>query len=101
MAIKISWSSEIPKLVKNLRDGVISLFAGLIPFQIVCAKWMHTDTETFTTICGIGILIAGVIAKMFGVSDTTQLTVSGNNSTMSTGPGGSTNPDPSGLPPKP
>lgn len=70
MGIRISWSSEIPKIVRNFRDGMITLFSGLIPFQEVIAEWLHTSTETFTTICGIGILGTGVIAKMFGVSDT-------------------------------
>lgn len=69
MAIKISWSSEIPKLVKNFRDGMITLFAGLIPFQDVLAEWMKISTNHFTTICSIGILVTGVIAKMFGVND--------------------------------
>jgi len=70
MGIRISWSSEIPKIVRNFRDGMITLFSGLIPFQEVIADWLKTSTETFTTICGIGILGTGVIAKMFGVSDT-------------------------------
>jgi hypothetical protein len=70
MGIKISWSSEIPKFIRNFRDGMITLFSGLIPFQEVIADWLKTSTETFTTICGIGILATGVFAKMFGVSDT-------------------------------
>lgn len=78
MAITMSWGSEIPKIVKNVRDGLISLFAGLIPFQNVIAGWMHTNTETFTTICGIGILGTGVIAKMFGVTDAVTITPSEN-----------------------
>lgn len=95
--ITISWGSEIPKIVKNFRDGMITLFAGLIPFQQVLANWFHTSTDNFTTVCGIGILVTGVIAKMFGVSD--QATVS--KMSYGDGPGGSTNPDPKGLPPKP
>lgn len=71
MGIKISWSSEIPKIIRNFRDGMITLFSGLIPFQEVIADWLKTSTETFTTICGIGILATGVVAKMFGVSDNT------------------------------
>lgn len=70
MGIRISWSSEIPKIIRNFRDGMITLFSGLIPFQEVIAGWLKTSTETFTTICGIGILATGVFAKMFGVSDT-------------------------------
>lgn len=76
MAITMSWGSEIPKIVKNFRDGMISLFAGLIPFQQVMAGWWHTDTETFTTVCGVGILVVGVIAKMFGVTDAVTITPS-------------------------
>lgn len=75
MAIIISWRSEIPKIVKNFRDGMITLFAGLIPFQDTLAEWLHMTTNQFTTICGIGILITGVIAKMFGVGD--QATIVG------------------------
>lgn len=67
--IQISWSSEIPKIIKNLRDGLISLFAGLIPFQETIAGWLHITTNSFTTICGVGILGVGVLAKMFGVQD--------------------------------
>jgi len=70
MGMQISWSNEIPKIVKNFRDGMITLFAGLIPFQDALAEWMKISTEHFTTICGVGILVTGVIAKMFGVSDT-------------------------------
>ncbi len=65
----ISWRSEIPKVVKNLRDGLISLFAGLIPFQDSISGWMNMSTKDFTTICGIGILLTGVLAKMCGVKD--------------------------------
>jgi len=78
MAITLSWGSEIPKIVKNFRDGMISLFAGLIPFQQVMSGWWHIDTETFTTICGVGILVVGVIAKMFGVTDAVTVTPSEN-----------------------
>lgn len=95
--ITISWKSEIPKLVRNFRDGMITLFAGLIPFQQVIATWLNMSTDNFTTICGIGILVTGVFAKMFGISD--QTTVS--QTSYGDGPGGSTNPDPKGLPPKP
>lgn len=69
MGVTISWGSEIPKIVKNIRDGLISMFAGLIPFQEVMAGWFHTTTESFTTVCGVGILLTGVVAKMFGVTD--------------------------------
>ena len=79
MAIKISWSSEIPKIVKNFRDGMVTLFAGLIPFQSVIAEWLKITTDMFTTICGVGILVTGVIAKMFGVSDTTTIQTSAPN----------------------
>jgi len=95
MAITISWKGEIPKIIRNFRDGMISLFAGLIPFQDTISEWLSISTNQFTTICGVGILIIGVIAKMFGVGD------SGTVSMSSTGPGGSTNPPPDGLPPKP
>ena len=70
MAIKISWSSEIPKIIKNLRDGFITLFAGLIPFQDTLAPWIGWSVGQFTTACSIGILVVGVVAKMFGVTDT-------------------------------
>ena len=73
MAIKISWSSEIPKIIKNFRDGMITLFAGLIPFQSVMSAWFHMSAESFTTICGVAILVVGVIAKMFGVNDTVEI----------------------------
>lgn len=73
MAIQISWSSEIPKIIKNFRDGMITLFAGLIPFQTTLAPWLNWTTEQFTTVCGIGILVVGVIAKMFGVNDSVTL----------------------------
>lgn len=76
MAIKISWSSEIPKIIKNLRDGFITLFAGLIPFQDTMAEWLKLTTNQFTTICGVGILVIGVIAKMFGVQDTVTVSAS-------------------------
>lgn len=76
MAIKISWSSEIPKIIKNLRDGFITLFAGLIPFQDTMAEWFKITTNQFTTICGVGILVIGVIAKMFGVTDTVTVSAS-------------------------
>lgn len=70
MGITISWRSEIPKIVRNFRDGMITLFAGLIPFQSTLAPWLNWSIEQFTTVCGIGILVVGVIAKMFGVNDT-------------------------------
>lgn len=70
MAVTFSWSSEIPKLIKNFRDGFVTLFAGLIPFQATLAPWLGWTTEQLTTVCGIGILVVGVIAKMFGVQDT-------------------------------
>lgn len=76
MAIKISWSSEIPKIIKNFRDGMITLFAGLIPFQDTLAEYGQMTTNQFTTICGIGILVTGVIAKMFGVNDTVTMQTS-------------------------
>lgn len=74
MAITFSWKSEIPKIVKNLRDGFITLFAGLIPFQDTIAEWKGWSTQQFTTVCGVGILVVGVVAKMFGVKD--EMTVS-------------------------
>lgn len=73
MSIKISWSSEIPKIVRNFRDGMITLFAGLIPFQSTLAPWLNWSMEQFTTVCGIGVLVVGVIAKMFGVNDTVNI----------------------------
>jgi len=76
MAIKISWSSEIPKIVRNFRDGMITLFAGLIPFQDTLAEWLQWTANQFTTVCGIGILVTGVIAKMFGVNDTVTMQTS-------------------------
>lgn len=76
MAITISWRSEIPKIVRNFRDGFITLFAGLIPFQDTLAEWINWTTTQFTTVCGIGILVTGVIAKMFGVSDTVTMQTS-------------------------
>jgi len=69
MPITISWRSEIPKIIKNFRDGMITLFAGLIPFQSTLAGMMHMTEAQFTTVCGVGILVTGVIAKMFGVND--------------------------------
>lgn len=90
--IVISWKSEIPKLVRNFRDGMITLFAGLIPFQQVLATWLHTSTDNFTTVCGIGILVTGVIAKMFGVSD--QTTVSQTSYGVGSGPVGTPPPPP-------
>lgn len=76
MAIKISWYSEIPKIVRNFRDGMITLFAGLIPFQDTLAPWIQWTTGQFTTVCSIGILVTGVIAKMFGVGDTVTMQTS-------------------------
>ncbi len=76
MAITINWKSEIPKIVRNFRDGMITLFAGLIPFQNTLSPWLGWTTEQFTTVCGIGILVTGVIAKMFGVGDSTTITSS-------------------------
>ena len=73
MAITFSWRSEIPKIVKNFRDGMVTLFAGLIPFQATLAPWIGWSQEQFTTACGIGILVTGVVAKMFGVGD--QMTI--------------------------
>lgn len=98
MGITISWRSEIPKIIKNFRDGMITLFAGLIPFQDTISKWLSMSNADFTTICGVAILVVGVLAKMFGVSDTVQ---SKSADFGNPGPGGSTNPPPSGLPPKP
>lgn len=81
--ISISWSSEIPKIVKNFRDGMITLFAGLIPFQDTMSVWLHMTAASFTTICGVGILVVGVIAKMFGVSDAVSVsTTTTNNTTL-------------------
>ena len=93
--ITISWSKEVPKIIRNFRDGMITLFAGLIPFQDTLAEWIGITTNQFTTICGIGILVTGVISKMFGVSDGTTV------SQTSYGVGGGTVGTPKPPPPPP
>jgi hypothetical protein len=100
MAIKFSWKNEIPQIIKNIRDTLLSFLAGCLTFAPLFAPKLHITGEDYAMWIGFIMLAIGSLAKMVGISDEEK--VLKNTITFGeAGPGGSTNPPPTGLPIKP
>jgi len=69
MAMKLSWSSETPKVIKNIRDTLLSFLAGCLAFAPLFAPKLNITGEDYAMWIGFIMLAIGSIAKMFGVSE--------------------------------
>lgn len=73
--VTISWGREIPRIVKQIRDGIIYFLGACLPFAAVLSARLHVTIEEFSAFCGFGIVGAKFIAKLFGVPEDDQQTL--------------------------
>jgi hypothetical protein len=98
MSIQISWKREIPQVVKNIRDTATYFLMGCLTFAPLFAPRLHMSGEDYAMWIGFIMLVIRAVAKMFGVPEEATIT---SSQSFGNGPGGSTNPPPTGLPDKP
>jgi hypothetical protein len=67
--IRLSWASEIPKVVKNIRDTLLSFLAGCLTFAPLFAPRLHMSGEDYAMWIGFIMLAIGTIAKGLGVKE--------------------------------
>jgi len=98
MSIKLSWTNEIPQVIKNIRDTLIYFLMGCLAFAPLFAPRLHISGEDYAMWTGFIMLAIRAFAKLFGIPDDVQQ----SKMAYGDGPGGSQNPpDTGGLPPKP
>jgi predicted Na+-dependent transporter len=73
--ITLSWTSEIPKIIKNIRDSIIYAIGASLPFAAIISHKLNITVEEFSAGCGIGIVAAKFIAKIFGVPEDDQKSI--------------------------
>jgi len=69
MSIKLSWTSEIPKVIKNIRDTALYFLMGCLAFANLFAPRLHMSGEDYAMWIGFAMLAIRAIAKMFGIPD--------------------------------
>lgn len=67
--IEISWKSEIPKVVKNIRDTALYFLMGCLAFANLFAPRLHMSGEDYAMWIGFAMLAIRAIAKMFGIPE--------------------------------
>lgn len=72
--ITLSWASEIPKVVKNIRDTASYFLMGCLTFAPLFAPRLHISGEDYAMWIGFALLVIRAVAKMFGVQE--EMTVS-------------------------
>ncbi len=68
--MELSLKKAIPEIVKNIRDGIMYLLAGVLPFSSLVAPKLGMSIEDFAGWCGFGIVAVKMFAKFFGVGET-------------------------------
>lgn len=61
--------AETPRIVRNIRDGVVSLCTGSVLFSDILAPLMHTTELNFGKYMALSVFVAGAVARFFGVHD--------------------------------
>lgn len=67
--IEISWKSEIPKVIKNIRDTALYFLMGCLAFAPLFAPRLGMSGEDYAMWIGFAMLAIRAIAKMFGIPE--------------------------------
>lgn len=91
--IEISWKSEIPKVIKNIRDTALYFLMGCLAFAPLFAPRLGMSGEDYAMWIGFAMLAIRAVAKMFGIPEE-------SNEPFKTSESLPPNPPPPGNPPK-